>query len=51
MLRLDPSKGDYAFDAEMTEIVMKRPKGSIDVKSVSASRPINDVLRKLKISF
>lgn len=50
MLRLDPSKGDYAFDAEMTEIVMKRPKGSIDVTTVSAMGPINQVRAELKIT-
>ena len=51
MLRLDPSKGDYTFDAGMVEIAMKRPKGSIDVRTVSDVRPLNEVLRELKITF
>jgi NitT/TauT family transport system substrate-binding protein len=51
MVRLDPSKGDYSFDAEMTEIVLKRPKGSIDIKAVSALGPIRDVLKEMNVTF
>ncbi len=51
ILRLDPAKGDYAFDVEMSEIVLKRPKGSIDMRMASALEPIKDVLAELKISF
>ncbi len=51
MLRLDPSKGDYSFDAAMSEIALRRPKGSIDVTQASALEPIAGVLKELKISF
>ncbi len=51
MLRLDLSKGDYSFDAAMSEIALRRPKGSIDVRQASALEPIAEVLKELKISF
>ena len=51
MLRLDPSKGDYSFDAAMSEVALRRPKGSIDVRQASALEPIAEVLKELKISF
>lgn len=51
MLRLDPAKGDYDFDVKMSEIVLKRPKGSIDVRAATALEPIRDVLGELKITF
>ncbi len=51
MLRLDPSKGDYSFDAAMSEIALRRPKGSIDVRQASALEPIAEVLQELQISF
>ena len=51
MLRLDPSKGDYSFDAAMSEVALRRPKGSIDVRQSSALEPIAEVLKELKISF
>ena len=49
--RMDPSKGDFAFDLMMTEIVMQRPKGSIDIKSVAALEPIANVLSEMKVEF
>ncbi|MGY9014204.1 MAG: ABC transporter substrate-binding protein [Rhodospirillales bacterium] len=51
MLRLDLSKGDYSFDVAMTEIALRKPKGSIDIKQASALKPIADVLQELNISF
>ena len=51
MLRLDPSKGDYSFDGAMSEIALRRPKGSIDVRQASALEPIAEVLQELQISF
>ena len=51
MLRLDPSKGDYSFDAAMSEIALRRPKGSIDVRQASALEPIAEVLKELQITF
>ena len=51
MLRLDPSKGDYSFDVAMSEIALRRPKGSIDVRQASALEPMAEVLRELQISF
>ena len=51
VVRLDSAKGDHSFDARMVEIVMKRPKGSIDVKSVSDNGPITEVLKELKLTF
>lgn len=51
MLRMDLAKGDFTFDREMVEIAMKRPNGSIDLKTVVDAKPINDVLRELKLSF
>ncbi|MGB0631077.1 MAG: ABC transporter substrate-binding protein [Alphaproteobacteria bacterium] len=51
MLRLDPSKGDYSFDVAMSEIAMRKPKGSIDVSKAIATDPINAVLKELKLSF
>ncbi len=51
MLRLDPSKGDYSFDVAMSEIAMKKPKGSIDVRQAIAPEHVNAVLKELKLSF
>jgi ABC-type nitrate/sulfonate/bicarbonate transport system substrate-binding protein len=51
MLRLDPSKGDYSFDVAMSEIALRKPKGSIDVRDASALEPIAEVLKELKLSF
>lgn len=51
VLRLDAAKGDHSFDARMVEAAMKRPKGSIDVKSVSDAGPVNQVLKDLKLTF
>lgn len=51
MLRLDPSKGDYSFDVAMSEIALRKPKGSIDVRKASALKPIADVLKELNLSF
>ena len=51
VVRLDPAKGDHAFDAQMVEIVMKRPKGSIDLKTVADTGPVTAVLKELKLSF
>ena len=51
MLRLDFSKGDYAFDVAMSEIAMRKPKGSIDVGQASAPQHIEAVLQELKLSF
>lgn len=51
MLRLDPSKGDYSFDVAMSEIALRKPKGSIDVHDASALEPIAEVLKELKLSF
>lgn len=51
IMRLDLAKGDFAFDIMMTEIVMKRPKGSIDAKTVTAAGPITDVLKDMKVEF
>jgi len=51
MVRLDPSKGDFSFDVAMSEIAMKRPKGSIDVSKSIDNGPINAVLKDLKLSF
>lgn len=51
MVRLDPSKGDYSFDGEMSEIVLKRLKGSIDIKAASALGPIRDVLKEMNVTF
>jgi NitT/TauT family transport system substrate-binding protein len=45
MVRMDEGKGDASFDAEMVEIVMNLPKGSIGFKSFAAAEPIADVLR------
>ena len=50
-LSLDPSKGDYAFDVKMTEIVLNKPNGSIDIKKVIAPGPLNEVLKELNIKF
>ena len=51
MIRLDYSKGDLSFDAEMVEIALSRQKGSIDLRSVSDAAPVNEVLREMKVTF
>jgi NitT/TauT family transport system substrate-binding protein len=51
MLRLDVAKGDYSFDVAMSEVALRRPKGSIDVRNAIATQPIEDVLKELKLSF
>jgi len=51
MLRLDPAKGDYSFDAKMSEIALRRAPGTIDVRKASALQPIAEVLKELNITF
>ncbi len=50
-LRLDPSKGDYSFDVAMSEIAMRKPKGSIDVRQAIAPEHVNAVRKELGLSF
>jgi len=51
MVRLDFGKKDMSFDTEMVEIALSRPKGSIDMRTVSDGAPISQVLRDLKVNF
>ena len=51
MVRLDYAKKDMSFDTEMVEIALGKPKGSIDMRSVSDPAPVTQALRELKVSF
>ena len=51
MVRMDLERGDLSFDVEMIEIAMERPKGSIDIKTVTAIEPARDALKSLNITF
>jgi ABC-type nitrate/sulfonate/bicarbonate transport system substrate-binding protein len=49
MVRMDFSKGDARFDAEMIEIAMNRPVGSIKLESFAVEEPITGILNELKL--
>jgi ABC-type nitrate/sulfonate/bicarbonate transport system substrate-binding protein len=49
MVRMDFSKGDARFDAEMIEIAMNRPSGSIKLDSFAVEEPITGILNELKV--
>ncbi len=50
IVRMDFSKGDAKFDAEMIEIAMERPKGSIKQSDFAAEEPITGILKELKVT-
>ncbi len=51
IMRMDIARGDAAFDAEMVEVVMELPPGSIPVASFVDARPMTEVLGELGITY
>lgn len=51
IMRMDLARGDAAFDAEMVEVVMELPPGSIPVASFADPAPMTEVLRDLGITY
>ena len=51
MMRMDLSKGDSAFDAEMVEVAMELKKGTIPLTKYSDGRAVTEAMRDLKIDF
>lgn len=50
IVRMDFAKDDGRFDAEMIEIAMERPKGSIQLSSFAVEEPITGILKELNVS-
>jgi ABC-type nitrate/sulfonate/bicarbonate transport system substrate-binding protein len=51
LARLDPAKGDFKFDIEMTAKAMGVPPDKIDLSRVAAVEPIARVLKEMKVSY
>lgn len=51
LARLDPAKGDFKFDIDMTAKAMGIPPEKIDVARIAATEPIDHVLKEMKVSY
>lgn len=51
LARLDPAKGDFKFDIEMTAKAMDIPPEKIDIARIAATEPIGRVLKEMKVSY
>lgn len=51
LVRLDPTKGDFKFDIEMTARAMGLQPDEIELSRVADVEPIASVLKKMKVSF
>lgn len=51
LARLDPAKGDFRFDVEMTATAMGIPVEKIDIARIAATEPIAEVLKEMKVSY
>ena len=51
LMRMDFSRGDAQFDAEMVEVVMEQKPGSIKLESFAVEAPMKQALSELGLSF
>ena len=51
LMRMDFSRGDAQFDAEMVEVVMEQKPGSIKLEAFAVEAPMKQALSELGLSF
>jgi ABC-type nitrate/sulfonate/bicarbonate transport system substrate-binding protein len=51
IMRMDFKKDDARFDAEMIEVAMGRPKGSIPLSSFAVEEPITGILKEMNVRY